>query len=162
MTESLSCSGPQPVDIYQGDYGYEGLFELPGVYTCVAKLEDQVSGSHEAVSSFRVMSVEELSEVATRRWDSMQASLLEGDLEGALLSFSPSARERYRSIFSVISDRMGNIATNMQQLSFYKLYGNLAIFKVRKPEVHGGKGYNITHEIHFAMNSDGIWRLSQL
>ena len=65
-------------------------------------------------------------------------------------------------VITVLADRMARIAMNMQQLEFYELYGNLAIFKVRKPEVHGGVEYEITHEVHFQLEKDGVWRLVQL
>jgi len=162
LSENLVCDGPESVDIYQGERGYEGNFEVPGVYSCRGQIEDATSGMLEATTSFRVMGLEELKETAAKRWGSMQASLREGDLEGALMNISERSRDRYRSVFTVLADRMAGIAMNMKELEYYKLYGNRALFKVRKPEVHGGVEYEITHEVHFKLDSDGIWRLVQL
>lgn len=162
LSESLSCEGPESVEIHLGEQGYEGNFELPGVYSCFAQVEDQVGGHLEAELTFRVMALDDLKEVATRRWNSMQDAFSRGDLEGALSNISLRAQDKYRTVFTTLADRMERIAMNMQPIEFYRLYGNLALFKVKKNEVYGGQEYEITHELHFQLDSDGIWRLRQL
>jgi len=162
LSESIRCEGPESVEVYLRERGYEGNFEVPGVYSCLAQVEDQVAGHLEAEMTFRVMALDHLKEVATRRWDSMQDSFSRGDLGGALANISLRAQDKYRSIFTTLADRMERIAMNMQPIEFYRLYGNLALFKVKKMEMYGGQEYEITHELHFQLDSDGIWRLRQL
>jgi len=162
LSESLSCEGPAPVEVYPGERGYEAVFETPGVYTCVAQIEDQASGHLEASVSFRVMGLEELKAVAERRWDGMQNAFARGDLEGALSNISLRSQDKYRTVFTTLADRMERIAMNMQSIEFYRMYGSLALFKVKKTEVYAGQEYEITHELHFQLDSDGLWRLRQL
>ena len=108
------------------------------------------------------MSVKELTETAEARWGDLQQAFASGVAEGALLSMSARSRDKYRKIFGALADRRPEIAADMQPLSFYKVYGDLAIFKVKKKEVHAGKEYEMTHELHFQPDPDGVWRLRQL
>jgi hypothetical protein len=90
------------------------------------------------------------------KWAGMKAVLLQGDVDGALLSFHETQRARFRTLFSALQAHLPRIARDMQAIELVSLVGNRALYRLRREEQHAEGVVSVTYYVSFLQDAAGV------
>lgn len=153
---ALDQDGDGAVD-FQGTT-LEGLrftYPQPGLYLARATVSG-AGGSHSATALLQVDDRAQLEALLQARWLALRNALRVGDIEGALLSVASGARARYRTAFETLAADLPQIDAILGGLTFVRAWGAEVVFAMQRSD----DGVQKTFEVRFAVDDDGVWRVS--
>lgn len=118
------------------------------------------------------------------KWEGMKQALAEGDIEGGLSNFAEGSRDRYRTTFQLLFDKISLLASNMQNIEMVYVKGPIAKYRIRReqqfsfgqpvepppgregdprraPVIEEPPETVITYYIYFGRTADGLWKIEQ-
>ncbi|MDA8238771.1 MAG: hypothetical protein M0Z67_00190 [Nitrospiraceae bacterium] len=105
-------------------YGSEGIF-----YPTLTITDNQGNVYSDTVAIV-VLSKAELGALLKGKWEAMKSALNAKETEKALGYFVDSSKERYRSIFEALKDRLPAIMATFVEFNIIEVYENLAEYEV--------------------------------
>jgi hypothetical protein len=93
------------------------------------------------------------------KWTGMKAALKGSAIDTAVGFFLPSQQARYRTLFTLLSDQLAQIAQDMENIQLVYLVERDAEYRIRRTEMDGGQPVRVTYYIHFVQGADGVWRI---
>lgn len=126
-----------------------------GLYYPAFKVTDNVDEVFEKSTVVNAHDAPDLIEI----WNAMRAALSAGDVNKAVMYFSPTTRESYRYNLTTLAQNvpqaLAEDATEMANIQIYEVgddyaLGDLSIFS---------NGVEISFGVHFIKDKDGIWRI---
>lgn len=156
----ITVTGPSQPDFLGGE-GNEYLFSLAveGIYTFTAHVIAENSEAYQDSAAITVMNPLQIDTVLKRKWDGMKQSLSVRDFDTAATFFTEERKTHYHDIFMSLDAHMPQIVKDMQDIERIYIRGNSAKYRIRKDEFYGGQVVPITHNIYFAVDNDGLWRI---
>jgi hypothetical protein len=130
-------------------YGQSGVF-------LAAATVSGAAGSHLGTTLVQVYDRVELEAVLQARWLALRNALRAGDIEGALQLVSAGARARYRAAFEALAADLPQIDAILGGLTFVRAWGPEAVFEMQRTDDGALKAF----EVRFAVDEDGLWRVS--
>jgi hypothetical protein len=152
---TLDQDGDGDID-FQGP-ALEGVrltYPQPGVYLAVATATTP-GGPEPATIVIQAFDRPALEGLLQARWTAMKNALRQGDVEGALVFVTASARDRYRAAFQAIAADLPQIDSVLGAITFLRAWGPEVVFQM--PRTDGGADKSF--EVRFAVDADGVWRL---
>jgi hypothetical protein len=134
--------------------GVRFTYAQPGVYVARATATTP-AGPEQASVVIQAFDRPALESLLQARWTAMKNALRQGDVEGALVFVTASARERYRAAFQAIAADLPQIDSVLGAITYVRAWGPEVVFGM--PRTDGG--VDKSFEVRFAVDADGVWRL---
>ena len=109
-----------------------------------------------------VVNTAEIDALLQQKWADMKMQLSNRNVEGAVQYFAVSKKNLYYDIFSTLTDRLPQIAADMQDISIITIADKAAKYRIRRIEAHAAGSYPISYYIYFIKDENGIWMLYRL
>jgi hypothetical protein len=92
-------------------------------------------------------------------WNEMKAAMIAGDINQLKMNFSDQTRDKYLTIFDVISDQLPQIAQEMREIEpvYFEEFG--AKFRIKRTEEINGISFDITYYVYFVQEEDDSWKI---
>ena len=85
--------------------------------------------------------------------------MISGDIEGAVGEFTLGQQEVFREIFTLQSDKLAQIAAEMQDIEMIYMKHDTAEYRIKRDLNFNGTPETITFYIYFDRDADGVWRI---
>jgi hypothetical protein len=156
----LSISGPGSVEVTAGNSETESHLRLldPGVYYVTAKALD-ADNYYEHTVVLMILDRTVLDTLLQSKWSRMKQALANQDVPNALQYFTEETQALYQEIFVALADRLPQMAQTMPEIQLVEAQDSVAKYRIRTPEVHGGRTDIIAHYIYFHVAKDGRWKI---
>ena len=135
--------------------GLRFTYTKPGVYRATATLTGP-GGTEKASAIIQVYDRAQLEALLQAKWLAMKNRLRSGDIAGAVQFIATSARDRYRTDFETIAADLPDIDSILTALTFVDVWGPRATFQMHRTDAGVLKNF----EVRFAVDDDGVWRLT--
>lgn len=160
ITDStLTSTGTEPFELVEIEpYEYRVGLDGEGITYFTAEVE------HEGVTYWDTIAVVliDAAEVDARlleNWADLKRHFSEKNIAEAVTLFDESQKNLYEELFTVLLDRLPQIAAEMEQISMIDIMNNRAQYRIQRTETHNSGTHTITHYIYFVMDEDGIWKI---
>ncbi len=155
---SLDVDGEGVVD-FSGAMGGGRTFTYvrPGMYFPTASLTDAQGNSIVVRSIILVYDRAAIDAVLKAKWNGMKSALIRNDVEAALAYFTEEQRARYRTLLTVLSAQIAQIARDMQDIDIVYLVENQAKYRLRRIELYGGQLLTFSYYVYFVQDGSGFW-----
>jgi len=124
-------------------------------------VKDSMGNVNTDTIAITVYNREEIDTLLKGKWDGMKEKLINGSVEGALGYYSEDSKERYRTAFTKLSDKISLIVSNMQDIELIYVKEGIAKYRVRREQAINGELKTVTYYIYFSKGQDGLWRIEQ-
>ncbi len=163
VSSALSCSGPGRALVEQSSPGsFRATLEGIGLFDCTLRATDSRGASHTDTLSIALYDSAELDVHLQEHWKGMQEAMVTGDIEKTVSFFSVDSQDRYRQIFTALGEKLPGVAAAMREIELVEMAEGGALYRIKKPEIHGGRNYEVSYEIFFVQDIDGLWKIFQL
>jgi hypothetical protein len=134
-------------------------YTSPGLYFPTARITDADGNQHTARAVVEVHDRVNIDRMLVAKWNVMKAALARDDLDAALVQFSESQRDRYRTLFTVLRPQMAQIARDMQDIEAIYVTDSRAKYRIRRRETFGGRQMTFTYFVYFVQDGTGLWSI---
>ena len=159
MDSAITCAGPGPIDFLEAghdEYRIDLIDE--GIYYLTAEVVHE-SIPYTDTIAIVVLDAVEIDALLQQKWANIKTQLAAKNIEGAVQFFDDSKKSLYEEVFTVLSNRLPQIASDMQDISMIEIADRTAKYRIRRTETHNTGTYSITYYIYFIMDEDGLWKL---
>jgi hypothetical protein len=130
-------------------------FADPGVYIARSTAFDAQGNQFGANAIIQVFDSSQLDNLLKAKWITMKDALRVGNIELALNEIVTRSRSRYKEGFQIIGAQLPNIDQILTNITLVRV-GNLsAVYEA----VRVDNGLEMSFEVRFAIDGDGIWRI---
>lgn len=112
-------------------------------------------GGQGRISSGSIL-VAELDALLQAKWQGLKDALRQGDVNQALTFISRGKGTSYQRMLSALGSQFANIDQILTNVTFVELQNIRAEYQMLRADA----GATISHLVVFALDEDGIWRLS--
>ena len=131
-------------------------YEIPGLYFPKVTISDTAGNTFSETVLVNVLSREEMNVLLKGKWDGMRASLVNGNIDSALLRYyAKESQGEYRQIFQFLSPQLPSLVSAMQEITMIGINGNVAEYYVKRRQ----KEMDISYFIYFIRDENGIWKI---
>ncbi|MFH1674072.1 MAG: hypothetical protein ABIF87_11705 [Pseudomonadota bacterium] len=155
----MDFEGDGVIDLNPTSTTFTHTYETPGVYYPTITLTDELGNSYTGSTAIVVYDRNTIDALLKSKWNGMKQALMDGDIEGALEYFHEGSKETYREIFSLLQDRIADIASAMREIDFIYLEDRIAKYRIKREEEAQGQIYHIAYYIYFIKGADGLWKI---
>jgi hypothetical protein len=154
---SLNWLGPGAVEVTgHTPETYQVRMTPEGVYSFTVTAPDAQGNVCSASVAIVVEARSQLDALLQSKWNGMKSRLLSQDIEGALSYFALASRDHYNEIFTLLRDRLPEMATGMGSIELVYAKENVAKYRIWKDTSIEGQMQRITYYIHF-VKEGGFW-----
>ncbi len=162
VSSALSCSGPGRVLVDQSAPGsFRAALEGIGLFDCTLRATDSLGAAHTDTLAIALYDSVALDLRLKDHWTGMQGAMASGDIEKTLSFFCADSQDRYRQIFAALGDKLSGLGAAMREIEAVEWGDGGARYRIKKSENHGGRTYEISYEIFFMQDLDGLWKIFQ-
>ncbi|MBI5676511.1 MAG: hypothetical protein HZC48_11940 [Nitrospirae bacterium] len=155
---SINITGPSEAEFLPSSNDeYKVKIKAEGIYYVTASVTGPDSIVYQDTIAITVLNKDQLNIMLKGKWDGMKGALENQDVEGAVALFLSSSQERYRDIFSAITDQLPGIAANMNAIEIIYAEEGIAQYRIKRTEDVG----EVTYYIYFAIDENGLWKIQQ-
>lgn len=156
---TLDHEGPGEVEILESRPGkFRIRITGAGLYSFSAEVMKDDRSFRDTLHIL-VMGKEDLDGILRKTWEDMKTALIRGDHAGALHYFHEDTRELYGEIFEGLGDDLPRITMEMRDIAFVSMEDNMARYRIRKDRMYAGKPLTVTHDVYFARDRYGLWKV---
>lgn len=130
-------------------------YTQPGVYVATATVTDFQGSQFTSSAIVQVYDQVALNVLLQVKWSGMKDALRSGDIAGAVSQIVSSSRPRYEEAFQIIASQLINIDEILTTVSLVRVDNYAAIYEATR--IDGG--LEMSFEVRFAVDGDGIWRV---
>ena len=157
---TLDADGDGTID-FEGP-SLEGLtftYAQPGLYVARVTLTD-AEGRQSTVSAVvNVLERAQMDALLKAKWNAMKAALTQNDIEAALVFFTPAARDRFRTLFTLVGTRIAQIAADMQDVELVYVLDGRAKYRLPRTQLYAGQLTTLTYYVYFVQDNAGLWSI---
>lgn len=141
------------------DQGVTFTYEAPGTYrtALTAMLPDGTLLRATALVLAEERSA--VDSVLSARWNVVSSALRAQSVEAALSDFLPESQEKYRRMFTSLSDRLPALYADLPAPELVKVQGNLAQYRIRRTQLWEGQPKVLTYYVWYARDAQGLWKV---
>ena len=169
LTASFSLLGSATVSSVELDFDGNGTVDFTGpsldgqtftytqsgIFVPVVRVTDTQGNQQIANSIVQVSDRIVLDVILQAKWTGMKDALREGDIAGAVSQIVSSSRPRYEEVFQIIASQLINIDEILTTASLVRVENYAAIYEATRID----DGLEMSFEVRFAVDGDGIWRV---
>jgi hypothetical protein len=153
---TLSVSGPASPQITAISASeYQASFTTEGIYLITANVTDGQGGDYTDTVAITVLNLTQMDALLKGKWSDMKTALINGDISNALQGVIGEARPKYQQLFESFGTNLPNVASNLPDLQFIRIVGDVATYYVIELE----NGVEKAHFVYFSRGEDGLWKL---
>ncbi len=141
--------------------GQTFAYTQPGFYVATAAVTDTRGTRFTATTLVTVFDRGQIDDFLKGKWNAMKAALIRGDIEGAVQPFTPTQRDRYRTLFTALSDQISQIAQDMEDIQLIYVIEGRAKYRIRRTQLYGGQLVRLTYYIYFMQDQNGFWSIQE-
>jgi hypothetical protein len=130
-------------------------FTQPGIYVATATVTDSQGNKFTANAVVQVYDRVALDTLLQPKWSSMKSALQSGDIGGAVRQIVSLSQPKYEEAFQVIAAQLPNIDQILTDISLIRVGNYTAIYEATRID----DGLEMSFEVRFAVDGDGIWRV---
>ncbi|MGE5218854.1 MAG: Ig-like domain-containing protein, partial [Chloroflexota bacterium] len=135
--------------------GQSFTFSQPGTYVATAIATDAQGIQQTASAVVQVFDPTQLDALLQARWAAMKDALRIGNIGAALNEIATRSRPRYEEAFQMIASQLANIDQILTNPAVVRIENFSAIYEAARTD----DGLEMSFEIRFAIDGDGIWRI---
>ena len=137
------------------------IYTTEGVFSPTVTANDSQGNTYSDSIAITVLSKSEIDALLKNKWERMKEALRQSNIESALNYFTYDSRQKYRTSFIRLQDKIQTIVSNMQNIELIYIKDDIAKYRIRREQVIDSQASTITYYIYFAKNRDGIWQIEQ-
>jgi hypothetical protein len=159
----LAYDGPGNVNITETNpLEFECDFTVPGIYTFTYTVEDEQGIEYTSQPvSVNVLDEAALDALLKTRWNGMKSGLSSQDVEGALVYFLETSKDKYREIYTALQAQLPQTAADMQNIEMIYAKDDRAKYRIIRQQMIEGTPVDITYYIYFNREANGIWKIDE-
>lgn len=159
----ISVHGPVGVQVQQDAQtgAYSATLPITGSYAITAAAQGPDGQTYTDSVTVTVVSRAQLEALLKGKWEGMKAKIAAGDVEGAILDFSSSAKNDYREAFTAAGTSLSLLNTYLKPIELIYSSSNRAKFRMMRQEAVMGQVEDVEYVIYF-VKENGIWKLKKL
>ncbi|HEY5649757.1 MAG TPA: hypothetical protein VIU33_09670 [Nitrospiria bacterium] len=108
--------------------------------------------------AINVMDPFDVEALLRHRWEGMKIALEAGNIETALVYFSPGAREKFQYVFETLAPDLPEVAASLQPLRLVGVRDFIAECFTNRLE----EGEFNAYFVYFTRDSSGLWKLTAM
>lgn len=157
---NLHIVGPvQPEVLSSTPEEYRLKFTVEGVYYVTASSIGPDGQTYQDTIAITVMNRNQLDMLLKAKWEGMKGELMAGNIEGALMYFAMSSRNRYRDLLAEFTqEQLAGILSNVIGFDIESLNDGSAECEATRNETAGEYSYPVT----FVRDGMGLWKIMGL
>lgn len=136
-------------------------YTTSGIYFPTVTVTDDQGNLYTDTMAIVLLDRQKLDAILKGKWEGMKAMLRGGDIEGAMKYFSADRQAAYRQAFSLLSDDLATIATEMQEIESVYFIGNVAKYRIKRQQTIDSRPLELVYYIYFTRDSDGKWSINK-
>jgi len=136
--------------------GVSFTYPTPGLNVPTVTVTDSSGVTRSAAALVRVYAVAELDALLQAKWRGLKDALRQGDVNQALTFISRGKRTSYQRMLAALGSQLANIDHILTSVTFVELRNIRAEYQMLRAD----GGTTSSHLVVFALDEDGIWRLS--
>jgi PKD repeat protein len=130
-----------------------------GVYIFTVKATDTDNREYSDSISIVVQDKAKIDTLLRSKWDDMKEAMRNNDVEGALKNFSGASTNEYREIFTILRDKLPELAQNMSNMEPVYINETVAKYRIKRNQVINGEQHTITYYVSFTIDPFGKWSI---
>ncbi|HEX9659057.1 MAG TPA: hypothetical protein VGA18_02115 [Rhodothermales bacterium] len=130
----------------------------PGLYFPRATVTDEAGVQFTETVPVLVFDQNQLVAMLEAKWSGFRNALRDGDLDGALDLVVERRREAYRQVLENLTVPTTFVDQILTEIRFVQAHAGTAEFEMLRTDERG----NVSYLVKFAIDSDGIWRISTM
>jgi K319L-like, PKD domain/Bacterial Ig domain/Right handed beta helix region len=130
-------------------------FNQPGTYVATAIAADAQGVQLAANAVVQVLDPAQLDTVLQVRWAAMKDALRIGNIGAALNEIATRSRPRYEEAFQLIASQLQNVDQILTNPTLVRIGNFSATYEAARID----DGVEMSFEIRFAIDGDGLWRI---
>jgi hypothetical protein len=139
--------------------GTQTTYATPGLFAPTLRAIDDQGTQYTATALISVLARDQVDALLKAKWNGMKAALMAGNIEGALLFFTPEQRARFRTLFTALSAQLPQIAQDMQDIQLVYLVESRAKYRLRRTHLYGGQFVTFSYYVYFLQDAAGLWSI---
>ncbi len=153
---SLDANGDGIID-YSGPNldQHPFTFSQPGIYVATASGFDAQGNQFAVHTVIQVHDASQLDGMLQAKWTTVKNALRDGNIAAALNDIASRSRDRYDEAFQIIAAQLPNIDQILTNIPLVRIGSFSAVYE----GVRIDDGLEMSFEVRFALDGDGIWRL---
>ena len=159
----LTYTGPGTAALIDQPSDTEYVIEITGegIYDFVAKVTDTDGHNYTDTIGIVVLDPGGLDALLRAKWHGMKQALMDGDVERALGYFVDRSREKYRKAFNVITNKLPQIISDMQDIEMIYIKNGIAKYRINRIHVIEGEPVTIAYYIYYTVDVNGVWKIDK-
>jgi hypothetical protein len=137
--------------------GMAATFSNPGIYLPTVSVIDTSGAAESATAIIQVLDINQLDAVLQAKWATMKDALRNGNTAAAANYIVSHKRAAYQTVFNSLTIPLANIDEVLTNISFLGLKGLSVEYEMLRPEPADGV---LSYHVLFALDTDGVWRIS--
>jgi hypothetical protein len=155
----LSHTGIEPDELIEvAADEYQAAFNQEGIAFLTAEATHDTSTYRDTIGVL-VLDRTSIDTLLRQKWEDMKSHLANKDIARAVTNFDENKKGLYEKVFSVLLDRLPQIANDMQDLSLVSIEHQSAKYRIRRIETHNTGTFEVTYYVYFITDENGIWRI---
>lgn len=156
VSVQLDLEGDGTVDFMGSSIeGQTFTYTVPGIYYPVVTFTDDQGTQFTATSVVQVYDRKNLDALLRAKWAGLKDSLRNGDITAAMSQIASSSQTRYDEAFQILASQLPNIDEILTNISLVRIGNYSAIYEATRVD----DGLEMSFEVRFALDGDGIWRV---
>lgn len=139
--------------------GVETTYTTPGLLHPVLRATDDQANQHTATAPINVLAREQMDAMLQEKWYGLRAALKANAIEVALGYFTPEQQPRFRTLLTALSDQLGQIAEDLQEIQLIYLVEHRAKYRLQRTRFYGGQQVTFTYYVYFIQDAAGFWTI---
>lgn len=141
------------------DYQYRVKLTGDGIFTFKASTTDANNNEYIDSISIIVQDKQKVDAKLRQEWDEMKEAMVKDNVEEVLKNFSEFSMDEYRELFTLLKNKLPDIANEMAKLELVSIRRNIAKYRLKRDEIIEGRLYNLTYYVYFSQDPFGKWTL---
>jgi hypothetical protein len=129
-----------------------------GVYYFTAQATGPDGNTYSDTLAVTVHSLAQLDTLLRSKWALLTSALQNKDIATALTVMLPASRDRYQTMFSLLTDQLPAIVATQTDLVFDSIAGDFAFYELKTSEAGSVSSYRV---IFVRDTSTGLWLIQE-
>jgi hypothetical protein len=169
VTLQVHATLPNPINSFQWDFDGDGeidssgptlsqvssTYTQPGLFFPRVIVTDTQGNEVSDTTVINVLSPERMDALFKGKWQMLKGALANQQIEQAVGMYELGVVEKYRRVFTDLSDALPSISGSLGDITLISLQGNLAEYAIPRLQ----EGETFVYFIYFIMDQNGLWKI---
>jgi hypothetical protein len=155
---SIFVTGPTQPEFIESDVDeYTFRLTMEGIYYFTANVTGPDGLAYEDTIAINVIDQPEIDTLLQNKWTSLTNNLRDSKIQHALLWITSESQKVYEEIFNALIDQLPFIMSTEIEFNLISIHNGIATYDLVTKE----DGRNLSYEVIFITDSNGIWKIHE-